>query len=55
MSPPYGGYNRFNTLKLGEDYLPLWLQKVSLGLLYNDHSLPISLYYPGRLQYQLHW
>ncbi|KAG2175458.1 hypothetical protein INT43_001105 [Umbelopsis isabellina] len=23
---PYGGYDRFNALGLGEDYLPLWLQ-----------------------------
>lgn len=32
VSPPYGGYNRFNALKLGEDYLPIWLQKVDFFL-----------------------
>lgn len=25
---PYGGYDRFNDLKLGNDYLPIWMQKV---------------------------
>ncbi|KAL7309932.1 hypothetical protein PS15m_010749 [Mucor circinelloides] len=44
VSPPYGGYNRFNTLKLGEDYLPLWLQKAGyntnyIGKLMNQYSV----------------
>ncbi|KAI7896354.1 alkaline-phosphatase-like protein [Mucor mucedo] len=44
VSPPYGGYNRFNTLKLGDDYLPLWLQKSGyntnyIGKLMNQYSV----------------
>lgn len=44
VSPPYGGYNRFNTLKLGEDYLPLWLQQSGyntnyIGKLMNQYSV----------------
>ncbi|KAG1456040.1 hypothetical protein G6F56_006926 [Rhizopus delemar] len=44
VSPPYGGYGRFNTLKLGEDYLPLWLQKAGyntnyIGKLMNQYSV----------------
>ncbi|KAG0857018.1 hypothetical protein G6F16_004238 [Rhizopus arrhizus] len=44
VSPPYGGYNRFNSLKLGEDYLPIWLQKAGyhtnyIGKLMNQYSV----------------
>ncbi|KAG1493387.1 hypothetical protein G6F47_009940 [Rhizopus delemar] len=44
VSPPYGGYNRFNALKLGEDYLPIWLQKAGyhtnyIGKLMNQYSV----------------
>ncbi|GAA5799922.1 hypothetical protein HPULCUR_005343 [Helicostylum pulchrum] len=44
VSPPYGGYERFNTLKLGEDYLPVWLQKSGyntnyIGKLMNQYSV----------------
>ncbi|KAI9271333.1 arylsulfatase [Sporodiniella umbellata] len=44
VSPPYGGYNRFNGLKLGEDYLPLWLQNAGyntnyIGKLMNQYSV----------------
>lgn len=30
--PPFGGYERFNNLRLGEDYLPIWLQKVHIQI-----------------------
>ncbi|KAG0927918.1 hypothetical protein G6F30_012551 [Rhizopus arrhizus] len=44
VSPPYGGYNRFNSLKLGEDYLPIWLQNAGyhtnyIGKLMNQYSV----------------
>ncbi|KAI9483817.1 MAG: alkaline-phosphatase-like protein [Benjaminiella poitrasii] len=44
VSPPYGGYDRFNTLKLGEDYLPIWLQKAGyntnyIGKLMNGYAV----------------
>jgi N-acetylglucosamine-6-sulfatase len=31
---PYGGYDRFNALGLGEDYLPLWLQEAGYSTNY---------------------
>ncbi|ORE04925.1 arylsulfatase [Rhizopus microsporus var. microsporus] len=44
VSVPYGGYGRFNELKLGDDYLPLWLQKAGyntnyIGKLMNQYSV----------------
>lgn len=30
VNAPYGGYDRFVELGLHKDYLPLWLQRVSL-------------------------
>ncbi|KAF7723066.1 hypothetical protein EC973_002400 [Apophysomyces ossiformis] len=44
VSPPHGGYDRFNTLQLGEDYLPIWLQKSGysthyIGKLMNQYSV----------------
>ncbi|KAI8330816.1 alkaline-phosphatase-like protein [Choanephora cucurbitarum] len=44
VSPPHGGYDKFNTLKLGEDYLPLWLQKSGystnyIGKLMNHYTI----------------
>lgn len=44
VSPPYGGYNRFNTLGLGENYLPIWLQKAGyntnyIGKLMNQYAV----------------
>lgn len=42
--PPYGGYDRFNKLKLGENYLPLWLQQAGyntnyIGKLMNEYTV----------------
>ncbi|CEP14712.1 hypothetical protein [Parasitella parasitica] len=42
--PPFGGYERFNKLKLGEDYLPIWLQKAGyntnyIGKLMNEYDV----------------
>jgi arylsulfatase A-like enzyme len=31
---PYGGYDRFNRLKLGESYLPIWLQEAGYSTNY---------------------
>ncbi|GAN03652.1 arylsulfatase [Mucor ambiguus] len=42
--PPFGGYERFNRLRLGEDYLPIWLQKAGyntnyIGKLMNEYDV----------------
>jgi arylsulfatase A-like enzyme len=42
--PPYGGYDRFNRLKLGEDYLPIWLKNAGyntnyIGKLMNEYTI----------------
>ncbi|KAG0164068.1 hypothetical protein DFQ30_010563 [Apophysomyces sp. BC1015] len=44
VSPPYGGYDRFNRLHLGDDYLPIWLQDSGytthyIGKLMNQYSV----------------
>ncbi|KAI9246960.1 alkaline-phosphatase-like protein [Phascolomyces articulosus] len=41
---PYGGYERYNELQLGEDYLPIWMQKAGysthyIGKLMNKYSV----------------
>ncbi|KAI8883715.1 Arylsulphatase, partial [Backusella circina FSU 941] len=41
---PFGGYDRFNHLKLGEDYLPIWLKRAGyntnyIGKLMNEYSV----------------
>ncbi|KAI8331146.1 alkaline-phosphatase-like protein [Chlamydoabsidia padenii] len=44
VSPPYGGYSRFNKLGLGESTLPVWLQQAGyhtsyIGKLMNEYSV----------------
>ncbi|KAI8086295.1 alkaline-phosphatase-like protein [Halteromyces radiatus] len=44
VSPPYGGYSRFNKLGLGESTLPIWLQEAGyhtnyIGKLMNEYSV----------------
>ncbi|CAO3646979.1 unnamed protein product [Cunninghamella echinulata] len=44
VSPPYGGYTRFNKLKLGESTLPVWMQQAGysthfIGKLMNEYSV----------------
>ncbi|KAI7849320.1 alkaline-phosphatase-like protein [Circinella umbellata] len=34
VSPPHGGYEKFNRLGLGDDYLPLWLKKAGYSNYY---------------------
>jgi uncharacterized protein (DUF3820 family) len=41
---PFGGYDRFNRLKLGEDYLPIWLKNAGyntnyIGKLMNEYTV----------------
>ncbi|KAI9277062.1 alkaline-phosphatase-like protein [Phascolomyces articulosus] len=44
VSPPHGGYEKFNRLGLGDDYLPLWLKKAGysnyyIGKLMNEYTV----------------
>ncbi|KAI8367634.1 arylsulfatase [Radiomyces spectabilis] len=44
VNAPYGGYDRFNELKLGEDYFPIWMQKAGytthyIGKLMNQYAV----------------